>query len=86
MVLARTSTWYFKKGKREDGFAELYLILNTLARNTKGFRGFISLLSRDDPHVAVVVTLWNDEESLQGSALGVFKDAAQKAKEYLESP
>ena len=32
MVLARMSFWYFKAGKREEGFAELDKILNTLAQ------------------------------------------------------
>ena len=86
MVVARTSAWFFKKDKRSDGFAELDLILNTNARNTKGFRGFISLLSRDDPNMAVVVTMWVDEEALQASETGVFKDAVKKVEAYLEKP
>ena len=86
LVVARSSTWFFKKGKREDGFSELDLMLNTLTRNTKGFHGYISLLSHENPNVAVVVTLWSDEESLQASETGVFNNAVRKVKAYLEKP
>ena len=61
-------------------------MLNTLTRNTNGFRGYISLLSHEDLNVAVVVTLWGDEESLKASETGVFKDAVGKVKAYLEKP
>ena len=37
MVLARMSFWNFKKGKRDEGFAELDKILNTLAQEAEGF-------------------------------------------------
>jgi heme-degrading monooxygenase HmoA len=84
LVLARMSTWTFKSGKREEGFSELDMVLSTLARNTKGFRGSLSLISRDDPNSAVFLTLWNDEESLKASESGVFKEAIRKVEHHLQ--
>ena len=48
MVVARTVKYYFKEGKREDGFKEVDLAVNKRARNSKGFRGYISLFSYDE--------------------------------------
>ncbi len=86
MVLARLSTWTFKKGKREEGFSTLDLILSTSTRNTKGFRGSLSLISRDDPNAALFLTMWSDEESLASSETGVFSEATKKTLEFLEKP
>jgi len=36
MIVARTVKYYFKEGKREDGFTEVDLAINKKARNTKG--------------------------------------------------
>ena len=80
------STWTFKNGKREEGFSELDMILSTLARNTKGFRGSLSLISRDNPNAAIFLTLWNDEESLRASESGVFAEATKKVDKHLEGP
>ena len=80
------STWTFKTGKREEGFSELDMILSTLARNTKGFRGSLSLISRDNPNSAIFLTLWNDEESLKASESGVFAEAIKKVEPHLEGP
>ncbi len=85
LVLARMSVWHFRKDKREDGFAELDRILNQSTRHTAGFRGYISLLSKEDPNKATVITLWQDEESIEASEIGVFSSAISKAKEYLEA-
>ena len=76
--------FWFKKGKREEGFAELDLILNMQARQSKGFRGFISLNSRDKEDVAVILTLWEDEESLIASERAVFNKAVDKVYHFLE--
>jgi heme-degrading monooxygenase HmoA len=84
MVLARMSFRYFKKGKREEGFAELDKILNTLAQNSEGFRGYMSLLSYEDPNVVTILTLWQDEAALKKSEQGVFASAAKKVEESLE--
>lgn len=86
LVLARLSIWSFKKGKREEGFAELDRILNSTTRHTKGFRGYISLISRDDSDASTILTLWQDEESLEASEKGVYSLAIAKVQNFLESP
>jgi len=86
MVIARMSIWHFKKGKREDAFSELDLILNTSKRNAKGFRGYISLLSHEDSNASTIITLWQDKESLESSEKGVFAGAFKKVQGSLESP
>jgi quinol monooxygenase YgiN len=78
LVLARLIVWAFKKGKREEGFAELDKILNSATRHTKGFRGYISLISLDDSDTSTIVTLWQDEESLKWSEKGVYSLAIAK--------
>ena len=86
LVLARLSIWTFKKGKREEGFAELDRILNSTTRHTKGFRGYISLISKDDPEASTIITLWQDEEALETSEKGVYTLAIANVQDYLESP
>jgi heme-degrading monooxygenase HmoA len=86
MVLARMSFWYFKAGKREEGFAELDKILNTLVQDSKGFRGYMSLLSNENSNLVTILTLWQDEEALKKSELDVFARATQKVQEQLEKP
>jgi heme-degrading monooxygenase HmoA len=76
--------FFFKKGKREEGFAELDLILNLQARQCKGFRGFISLHSQEEKDNAVIMTLWEDEESLNASERAVFDKAVNKIYHFLE--
>ena len=85
LVLARLSIWNFKKGKREEGFAELDRILNSTTRHTKGFRGYISLISKDDPDTSTILTLWQDEESLEASEKGVYSLAIAEVQDFLES-
>jgi len=80
------SFWYFKAGKREEGFAELDKILNTLAQNSEGFRGYMSLLSYENPNALTILTLWQDEDALKKSELGVFARASQKVQDQLERP
>jgi quinol monooxygenase YgiN len=84
LVLARLSIWAFKKGKREEGFAELDKILNSATRHTKGFRGYISLISQDDLDGSTILTLWQDEESLEASEKGVYSLAIAKVEDFLE--
>jgi quinol monooxygenase YgiN len=86
LVLARLSIWNFKKGKREEGFAELDRILNSTTRHTKGFRGYISLISRNDQDSTTILTLWQDGESLEASEKGVYSLAIEQVQDYLESP
>jgi len=85
LVSCRISVWHFKKGKREEAFSELDRMLNTSTRHTPGFRGYISMLSHDDPNGATILTLWQDEESLRASEKGVFSNAINKVQESLES-
>lgn len=84
MVLARMSFWYFKAGKREEGFAELDKILNTLAQDVEGFRGYMSLLSHENPNAVTILTLWQDEDALKKSEQDVFARATQKVQVSLE--
>jgi len=86
MVLARMSFWYFKKGKREEGFSELDKILNTLAQEAEGFRGYMSLLSYEDPNAVTILTLWQDEDALKKSEQDVFVRATKKVEDSLEKP
>ena len=69
---------------REEGFAELDKILNTLAQVAEGFRGYMSLLSYEDPNALTVLTLWQDEESMNRSEKGVFAQAIKKVQNSLE--
>jgi heme-degrading monooxygenase HmoA len=45
----------------------------------------MSLLS-EDPNSAIVLTVWQDEESLHASEKGVFVDTTQRIMDYLEKP
>ncbi len=80
------TTWHFKKGKRENAFAEIDLILNTATRHVEGFRGYMSMLSRADPNTATILTLWQDEETVKKTESGTLQDAIRKVQDSLESP
>jgi heme-degrading monooxygenase HmoA len=84
LVLARMTFWHFKKGKREEAFSELDRILNSLAQDVEGFRGYMSLLSYEDPNAITVLTLWQDEEALKRSEKDVFARAILKVQDSLE--
>jgi heme-degrading monooxygenase HmoA len=86
LVLARMSFWTFKKGKREEAFVELDKILNTSVQTAEGFRGYLSLLSYENADELTVLTIWQDEESMNNSEKGVFNQAIQKVQEMLENP
>jgi heme-degrading monooxygenase HmoA len=83
MVVARTVKYYFKEGKREDGFTEVDLAVNKKARSAKGFRGYISLFSYDEDNVVTIITMWQDAESLQASE-EVFTSDVEKFMLFLE--
>jgi heme-degrading monooxygenase HmoA len=83
MVLARIVKYYFKEGKREDGFTEVDLAVNKKARNSKGFRGYISLFSYDEENVATIITMWQDAESFQASE-EVFTSDVERFMPFLE--
>ncbi len=84
LVLARMSFWYFKKGKREEGFSELDRILNTLAQEAEGFRGYMSMFSFEDPNAVTILTLWQDEDALKKSEREVYAAAIKKVHDSLE--
>ena len=67
MVVARIAKFYFKEGKREEGFEELDLILNKKVRSARGFRGYVSSFSCDQDTVALILTMWEDDESFEAS-------------------
>lgn len=64
---------------------ELDRILNTLAQVAEGFRGYMSLLSYEDPNALTVLTLWQDEESMKMSEKGLFAQAIKKVQDSLEN-
>ena len=43
-------------------------------------------MSSDDPNVSTVLTLWQDEESLEASEKGVYAEAIAKVQDALEQP
>jgi heme-degrading monooxygenase HmoA len=86
MVLARVTVWHFKEEKREKGFSELDIVLNTLAHQTEGFRGAISLLDNDDPNTVTIITLWLDEEALKRSETEVFAEAFKRVQNEIDTP
>ena len=83
MVVARLVKFFFKTGKREEGFTELDLILNKLVRNAKGFRGYVSMFSCDDDDVAIIITMWEDDESFLESQ-ELFSSTLDKVTPFLE--
>ncbi len=80
------STWTSIVGKREEGFLKIDAILNRSVRYTSGFRGYMSLVSQDNANSAVILTLWQDQAALEASEKGVFTQATQEVKEWLEKP
>lgn len=80
------SVWQFKEGKGEKGFSELDIVLNTLAHQTDGFRGAISLVADDDPNAVAILTLWIDKEALDRSEKGVFAQAIERVQDLIEGP
>ena len=50
-----------------------------------GFRGALTLLSTDDPDAALMITLWESEDSLKASSTGTLQDAVGKIKQFLAS-
>jgi quinol monooxygenase YgiN len=84
LVLIRKATFHFKKGKRDEAFAELDQILKKEARNTKGFRGFISMLSKDSENEALILTLWEDELSFTMSETILLAPAMKRIFNTLE--
>ena len=86
LVLARMTIWHFKAEDREKGFSELDIILNTLAHQTEGFRGAISLIDKDNPNTVTILTLWVDDEALKRSEQVVFQEALKRVKDHIINP
>jgi hypothetical protein len=80
------SVWHFKEGKGEKGFSELDVVLNTLAHQTEGFRGAISLVADDDLNAVTILTLWIDQEALDRSEKDVFSQAVKRVQDLIEIP
>jgi heme-degrading monooxygenase HmoA len=83
LVIARVVKYYFKEGKRDEGFTEVDLAVNKKARNAKGFRGYISLFSYDEDNVVTIITMWQDVESFQASE-EVFTSDVERFMPFLE--
>ena len=83
VVVARIAKFYFKEGKREQGFEELDLILNKQARSARGFRGYITSFSCDQDNVALILTMWEDNESFEDSK-ELFSSVIDKVKPFFE--
>jgi quinol monooxygenase YgiN len=83
LVVARIARFYFKEGKREEGFEELDLILNKQVRSAKGFRGYLTSFSCDQDNVALILTMWEDDESFEDS-LVLFSFAIDKVAALFE--
>ncbi len=86
MVVARMSFWEFKPDKMEQGFNMLYDTLAEMARKTKGFRGNLTLLSKDNPNVGVVITLWETEDALDASHDEVFEKSIKTMEQFVTGP
>ena len=65
---------------------EIDQVLNTSTRHAEGFRGYLSLLSHDNPNAVTVLTPWHDEETLKKTETGTIKDAIQKVRDSFEGP
>jgi len=85
MVVARMSTWKFRPGQR-DAALEVISKKGDEAGETKGFRGYLFLMSPEDQDAAILITLWEDEESLQASREGIFKEASRDVERYTAAP
>ena len=83
VVVARIAKFYFKEGKREQGFEELDLILNKQARSARGFRGYITSFSCDQDNIALILTMWEDNESFEDSK-ELFSSVIDKVKPFFE--
>jgi quinol monooxygenase YgiN len=83
MVVARLAKFFFKSGEREAGFAELDLVLNKRVRSAKGYRGYVSMFSCEQDEVAIIMTMWQDNESFLSSQ-ELFSSTMEKAKRFFE--
>jgi heme-degrading monooxygenase HmoA len=85
-ILARVASWEFKPDQRKSGFELLENSVLELVRRTEGFRGSLTLLSRDDANLGIIIILWNSEESEKVYADGVFKVTTQNLEPFVTGP
>jgi quinol monooxygenase YgiN len=83
VVVARIAKFFFKPEKREEGFAELDLVLNKLVKSARGYRGYVSMFSCDNDDVATIMTMWEDNESFLKSQ-ELFSSTIEKAAPFFE--
>ena len=83
VVVARITKFFFKSEKREEGFAELDLILNKLVKSERGYRGYVSMFSCDNDDVATIITMWEDDESFLKSK-ELFLSTIEKVAPFFE--
>lgn len=85
MVVARMSTWKFRPGQR-DAALEVISKKGDDAGRMEGFRGYLFLMSPEDQDAAILITLWEDEESLLASRESVFEEAMRDVGQYTAAP
>jgi quinol monooxygenase YgiN len=85
MVVSRLAKFFFKIDKRKEGFSELDLILNKLVRSAKGYRGYVSMFSCDQDNTAIILTIWEDNESYLESQ-ELFTSTMEKVAPFFEKP
>jgi len=80
------SVWTFKKGQREKGLDMLNERISIQARSSKGYCGYMQLLSEEAVDCATIITLWETEVARSASSKGVFKDAIKTLEQYVDCP
>jgi heme-degrading monooxygenase HmoA len=86
LLFARMSVWTFKKGQREKGLDILNERISSQARSTKGYRGYMQLLSEEAADCATIITLWESDDTRNSSSKDVFKDAIKVLEQQVECP
>jgi quinol monooxygenase YgiN len=82
MVVARIAKFFFKFESVKKA-CRVRFILNKLVRSAKGYRGYVSMFSCDDDDVAVIMTMWEDNESFLESQ-ELFSSTMDKVAPFLE--
>ncbi|HVP92794.1 MAG TPA: hypothetical protein VMS94_03530 [Acidobacteriota bacterium] len=83
MVLARVASWKFKHEMRLKGFDALEKTITEATRKTKGFRGSMVLLPVGKLDTGVVITIWENENSLKSYSRDVVPRANRPLKKYV---
>lgn len=85
MVVARMSTWKFRPSQR-DAALEVISEKTGDAGRIQGFRGYLFLMSPEDQDAAILITLWEDEQSLQASRESILEEAIRDTEQYRAVP